>query len=77
MPRIGRAVVATLAVVVGAVAGAVDPMEIPDQEMLEFLGSWEAEDEDWLAMSMEELTLEEEQAEADDEAAAEAMNDER
>jgi hypothetical protein len=28
-------------------------------------------------MSMEELTLEEEQAEADDEADAEAMNDER
>jgi len=71
-----RAVIAALALMAGA-AGAGDDLDVQDQEMLEFLGSWEAEDEDWLAMSIEDLVVEDEKAQADEQEGAEAANDER
>lgn len=37
-----------LAVLLGMLGGLVSAEEVPDLEFLEYLGSWEESDEDWL-----------------------------
>ncbi len=72
-----RVAIAALALLAAVITRAGDGIDAQDEEMLEFLGSWEAEDEDWLVVSMEELMLDEDAPEAGDEAHAEAAEDER
>jgi len=73
----GKAAVAMAALTLALIAGAADEIEIRDEDMLEFLGSWEAGDEDWLAMNMEDLEVRREQVESGDENGAEAEDEER
>lgn len=73
----GKAAVAMAALTLALAAGAADEIEVRDEDMLEFLGSWEAGDEDWLAMNMEDLEVRREQAQSGDEDGAEAEDEER
>lgn len=77
--RIFGVVIAILALVIGTASSAGDESDDPDMEMLEFLGSWETEDEDWLAVSIEDVALEQDRADARNEDAegVEAADDER
>ncbi len=77
MTETAAAAMAMLAVMAGMMASAEEEIDLQEQEMLEFLGSWETEDEDWLAMNIEDIAIEQEQAETGDERGAEAANDER
>lgn len=79
MNRTISAVIAILALANGTAIRAGDDSGDPDMEMLEFLGSWETEDEDWLAVSIEDVALEKERADADngDGEGVEAADDER
>lgn len=64
-------------VALGAAAQTHD-RDAADGELLEFLGSWESEDEDWIEMTIEDLQEERRTAEIDveDEAHAGADDDE-
>jgi hypothetical protein len=80
MTRIIGALIAILALASGASVSAGEGSDDADMDMLEFLGSWEAEDEDWLAVSIEDVELEQERAEDarnQDAEGVEAADDER
>lgn len=80
MTGIIGALIAILALASGAGVSAGEDSDDPDMEMLEFLGSWETEDQDWLAVSIEDVELEQDQAENarnQDAEDVEAADDER
>jgi len=72
------ALIASLVLATGAANSAGEAGDDPDAEMLEFIGSWEAEDEDWLAVSIEDVALaqEPESAGIEDDEGVEAADDE-
>jgi len=72
------ALIATLVLTTGAANSAGEASDDPDMEMLEFIGSWQAEDEDWLAVSIEDVEFEQERASApvEDDEGVEAADDE-
>lgn len=78
MTRRMAALIATLVFTTGASNSAGEASDDPDMEMLEFIGSWAAEDEDWLAVSIEDLALEQERESAriEDDEGVEAADDE-
>lgn len=45
---LARAFVSALLVAPGAATAADEPAPLPDDEFLEYLGSWEGDDADWL-----------------------------
>jgi hypothetical protein len=72
----GPALIAAITMAIGNTAIGSDTVEPKDQALLEFLGSFEESDEDWLAVTIEEMTEEGDQASGEDEERAEAANDE-
>lgn len=58
-----------LTLVTAAPARADETAAVPDVEMLEFLGAWDAGDEDWVAMNIEDLDEEPGRQEGGDETA--------
>lgn len=42
--------VASVLLAVPAMAGATDVPAVPDEEFLEYLGSWEGDDADWIVL---------------------------
>jgi hypothetical protein len=72
----GPALMAAITVAIGNTAIGSDTVEPKDQALLEFLGSFEESDEDWLAVTIEEMTQEDAQASGKDGERVEAANDE-
>ena len=48
--RLMGAVVSALLVVPVAAQGADAPSALPDEELLEYLGSWDGDDSDWIVL---------------------------
>lgn len=74
---VGRCVaVLALAAGLGTAALGEERLESEDQDLLEFLGSFDATDEDWLAVSIEQMVRENEETTGAGEDRVEAAKDE-
>ena len=76
MRVVGGVAIFVLAVTIRAPAAADEETGVQDQELLEFLGSFDAMDEDWLVVSIEDMAREKEEMSRDGEKRAEATRDE-
>ena len=62
IPAVLRFAAVLAALLATTASGAEDPPEDPDAELIEFLGSFDDSDDDWLAVNMEEMGTDSEES---------------